>query len=370
MQFDGDFRPEFINITPDFLLITKDILENQQSLFSIINNNDVLIDSLSNKYDYNENVQAVYCSISKNIKKWSFKAGIRSEITQSVGKSLVLDKKNQKHYIDFFPTIYISHKINSKNNISFSYSDRIERPPYQYLDPFKWYITKYDYAQGNPFLNPSYIKNIELNYLHNNSFSAKIYYTCQNDKIGKYVVLDSLNIKNQIQKTDNFLNSKTYGISIYKLLKFKRLETVLQGNFTYSEFLSNRKEFSDLSGINGTFIMNNTFYISKKISLLCNLEEEIPGLYNYRTMENYFNLDIGANFIHSDKGFEARLLISDIFKTANPEYSYESGGIKQTYKNYYDSRFLKLVLVWKLGNWYNKSHQKPESSNIEEKGRL
>jgi len=343
---------------------------SNNDFFSVVNDNNVLIGSLSNKYNYNENVQAVYCSISKNIKKWSFKAGIRSEITQTVGKSLVLNEEHQNDYIDFFPTIYISHKINSKNNISFSYSDRIERPPYQYLDPFKWYITKYDYAQGNPFLNPSYIKNVELNYLHNNSFSAKIYYTYQNDKIGRYVVLDSLDIKNQIQKTDNFLNLNTCGVSIYKLLKFKLLETVLQGNFAYSEFLSNRKEFSDLSGINGIFIMNNTFNVGKKINILCNFEEQIPGLYNYRTMENYFRLDIGANYIHSDKGFEIRLLVSDIFKTANPEYYYESGGIKQTYKNYYDTRFLNLILVWKLGNWYNKSTKIYSPSNSEEQNRL
>jgi len=343
---------------------------SKNDFFYIVNNNNVLIDSLSNKYNYDENIQAAYCSISKNIKKWSFKAGIRSEITQTLGQSLVLNEQYQNDYIDFFPTIYISHKINDKNNISFSYSDRIERPPYQYLDPFRWYISKYDYAEGNPFLKPAYIKNVELNYLHNNSFSAKIYYTYQNDKIGRYVVLDSLNIKNQIQKTDNFLNSNTYGVNIYKLLKFKILETVLQGDFAYSEYLSNNKEFSNISGINGTLIMNNTFFVGKKFSLLCNLEEGIPGLYNYRTMKNYFRLDIGGNFIHSEKGFEVRLLVSDIFKTANPEYYYESGGIRQTYNNYFDTRALKLILVWKLGNWYNKSAKIYSPSNSEEKERL
>ncbi len=343
---------------------------SNNNFYNIVNNNHILITTLSNKFDYTENVQAVYYSMSKNINNWAFKAGIRSEISKTTGKSLITNEQHKNDYINFFPTIYISHKINNKNNMSFSYSDRIERPPYQYLDPFKWYITKYDYAQGNPFLNPSYIKNIELNYLHNNSLNAKIYYIYQNDKIGRYVVLDSLNIENQIQKTDNFLNVNTYGINIYKFIKLKKIETVLQGNFAYSEYLSNKKEFSNISGINGTIIMNNTYNISKKISLICNIEEGIPGLYDYRTMKNYFRLDIGVNFIHSDKGFKIRLLLSDIFKTANPEYYYESGGIKQTYKNYYDTRFLKLVLAWKLGNWYNKSKEIYSPSNTEEKERL
>jgi len=344
--------------------------ESNNNFYDVINNDKILNQSLSDKYSYDENVQAFYCSMSRNIQKWSLKAGVRSEITQTAGISQSNNKQHKNQYIDFFPTLYVAYKLNDKNRLSFSYAKRIDRPPYQYLNPFRWYISKYDYAVGNPFLKPSYINSFELNYLFNNTLSTKLYFTKQDDKIGRYVVLDSLDVLNQIQMTDNFLNVNNYGISIYKLLKFKIFETVLQGNFAYSEYLSNRKEFTDISGINGTFIMNNTIYIGKNINLLCNLEEAIPGLYNYRTTENYFRLDIGANYTNSGKGFEIRLFAGDIFKTASPRYYYESGGIKQTYKNYFDTRFLEILLVWKLGNWYNKTPQKPKSSNIEEKGRL
>ena len=343
---------------------------SDNNFYKVINSNNILIDSLSNKYNYTENIQAVYGSFSKKINNWIFKAGIRSEITQTNGKSFATNEEHKNDYVNFFPTIYISYKLNNKNNISLSYSDRIERPPYQYLDPFRWYITKYDYAQGNPFLKPSYVKNIELNLLHGNSFSSKIYYTNQTDKIGRYVVLDAENIENQIQMTDNFLNVSTYGLNIYKFIKIKKLETVLQGNFAYSDYLSNRKEFANISGYQGKIIMNNTLYVSKKFNLLFNFEEDIPGLYNYRTMENYFSIDIGANYINTKKGFEIRLYAGDILKTANPEYYYESNGIKQIYKNYYDTRFVRLALIWKLGNWYNKSDRIYEPSNSEEKERL
>jgi hypothetical protein len=344
---------------------------SNSEFFNIINDNDILEPSQSNQYNYTENVLAVYYSMEKDIRKWSFKAGIRSEITKTIGNSLITDKQHKDSYMDFFPSIYISYKLNNKNTISLNYADRIERPPYQYLDPFKWYISKYDYAMGNPFLKPSYIKNIELTYLLNNTFSTKIYYTDQNNKIGQYVILDSLNIMNQIQKTDNFLNVNTYGINIYKLLKsYSWLETVLQGNFAYSMYLSNKKEISDISGISGTIIMNNTIFINKTFQIVCNLEERIPSLYDYRSVNNFFKLDIGFNYIHSKKGFEARLVCSDIFKTANPKYSYISGGIKQIYQNYYDTRMLRLVLTWRLGNWYNNSSHISSPSNIDEKQRL
>lgn len=338
---------------------------------NIINDNNILDPSRSNKYNYTENVQSLYYTIEKNIKKWSFKVGIRSELTKTIGYSLNTNEQHKDSYIDFFPTIYLSHKLNDLSSISLSYADRIERPPYQYLDPFKWYISKYNYAMGNPFLKPSYIKNIELTYLLNNTFSTKIYYTEQDNKIGRYVVLDSLNIMNQIQKTDNFLNVNTYGISIYKLLKlYSWLETVLQGDFTYSEYLTNKKEFSNIYGINGTIIINNTIIINKEFQVVCNLEEGIPGLYDYRSKKNSFKLDMGFSYVNSKKGIEARLFVSDIFKTANPEYSYISGGIKQIYQNYYDTRMFRLVLTWRLGNWFNKTTQRSSPSNIDEKQRL
>jgi hypothetical protein len=344
---------------------------SSNNFYNTINYENILDTALSNKYSYTENVQALYYSMEKNLKKWSFKIGIRSEITQTIGNSLKTNEQHNNDYIDFFPTIYVTHKLDIKNKFSFSYAKRIERPPYQYLDPFKWYITKYDYAMGNPFLKPSYINSFELTYFYNNTFSSKIYYTYQDDKIGRYVVLDSLNIENQTQKTDNFLNVNSFGVNIYKFLKInKKIETVLQGNFEYSDYTSNKKEFSNTSGINGTAIINNTINLNDNFQMVCNLEEKIPGLYDYRTMNNSFKLDIGFNFIYNKKGLETRLLVADIFKTANPEYHYVSGGIKQTYKNYYDTRMLKIILVWRPGNWYNKTSKISSPSNIEEKQRL
>jgi len=343
---------------------------SNSNFFTVVNNINLIDSTLSNKYNYTENVHSLYYSMEKNIEKWSFKAGVRSEFSGTISNSVTLNEKNKNNFINFFPTLFISNKLNNKSNISLSYSERIERPPYQYLDPFKWYISKYDYSMGNPFLRPSYIKNLELTYFLN-TFSAKAYYTNQNDIIGRYVVLDSLNITKQIEKSDNFLNMNSYGINFYKYLRYKKLiEVVLQGNFAYNEYLSNRSEFANIAGLNGTFIMMNTFYVGNMFQVVCNIEERVPGLYYYRTMKNFFKFDIGFNFIHNKKGLEVRVLVSDVFKTANPEYSYISGGVEQIYKNYSDTRMLRVILSWRLGNWFNRTSSISSPSNLEEKQRL
>jgi hypothetical protein len=344
--------------------------KSNSNFYTIVNNANLMDSTLSNIYNYSENVNSLYYSIEKRLKKWSFKVGVRSEFSGTISNSVTLNEVNKNNYIDFFPTLFISNKLNNKSNISLTYSERIERPPYQYLDPFKWYISKYDYSMGNPFLRPSYIKNLELTY-YSNTFSTKIYYTHQNDIIGKYVVLDSLDITKQIEKSDNFLNMNSYGINVYKFLKYKKLlEIVLQGNFTYSEYQSNRSEFVNIAGVNGTFVMMNTFYVGNMLQFVCNIEEGIPGLYNYRTMKNYYKFDLGFNFIYNKKALEVRFLVTDVFKTANPEYSYISGGVEQIYKNYSDTRMLKVILSWRLGNWFNRTSSISLPSNSEEKQRL
>ncbi len=343
------------------------------NFFRIVNDNDLLDSSLSDKYTYEEKKQVVYFSIAKKIMNWSFKAGLRSEVTNTIGNSLTKKEAYKKNYTSFFPSLYVSNRLNDNNILSLSYAKRIERPPYQFLNPFRWYITKYDYSDGNPFLEPSFIDNFELRYLYGNTFVTKLYFSSQDDEIGKYVVLDSSNIELQVEKPDNFLNRRTYGLNLYKSLNIKKLkwlETVLQSDISYSEFISNRNEFDNISGLSGIFILNNTIFVKNKYQIVCKVQEKIPGLYDYRTIGNSFQLDIGLNYIITKKGLDIRLLFTDVFKTSESEYYYFSNGVKQVYKNYYDSQMLIVMFTWRPGNWYNKTLQLPSSSNAEEKGRL
>ena len=346
---------------------------SNSNFFNVFNGNNVLVSSLSDQYNYSENIQALYYSMEKNIKDWSFKVGLRDEITETNGESLATNQSHSNNYSKLFPTIYISHDLNEKNSLSISYSKRIDRPPYEYLDPFKWYISKYDYAIGNPFLQPSLINNVELSYINNNAFIAKLYYSNQANQFGKFVVLDSTNITNQIQKTDNFLNIQSVGINISESFRqFKWLESEIQTDFSYSNYLSNRKEFANTFGYGGSVTLNNTFFFNSKRTFqgIVNIEEIVPGIYDYRNKRNSFQLDMGLNYIFAKPRLELRLFTTDIFKSANPQYYYFSNSIKQEYQNYFDSRSIRLVIVYKLGNWFNKVKKAPSPSNTEEKQRL
>jgi hypothetical protein len=246
-----------------------------------------------------------------------------------------MKEKHSNNYVDFFPTAGISYDMGKAGNMSFQYSRRIERPKYQYLDPFKWYISKYDYSVGNPFLTPSYIRNVELSYLHGDSFESKIYYTHQKDKVGKLVVLDSLDYLSQVEIANNYLNVICFGLNLYKSFKpASWCSTVIQCDLAYQKYRSDKKEFENIKGFKGMITMDSTFSIGNSFQIMCNLTEDFPGLYDYRTRKNWFQADSGLNYINHKSEIQVRLYVCDIFKTANPQYSYNSDGVKQVYRNY------------------------------------
>jgi hypothetical protein len=324
----------------------------------------------SDIFSYSENIQALYANLSRQFAKWSFKTGLRAEATQTTGTSSSTGESHYSHYISLFPSARISIDFGKAGSLSLSYSKRIARPSFSKLDPFKWYISKYNYSVGNPFLTPSYIDNVELTYLLGDSFQASAYFTAQRDMIGSLVVLDSLNCLSSIEIANNYLDADSFGINLYKSFRPTAwYSAVIQGDFRYQNYFSSRSEFQSISGFGGMVTMNNTFSIGEMFQVTCDLSDNIPGLYSYRRYKNSFQADIGVTFIHSKSGITIGLLASDIFKSSSPEYYYVSDGVKQVYHNYYDSRSILLSFKWRFGNWFNRTVN-TSSSNDEEKQRL
>ncbi|WP_291906215.1 TonB-dependent receptor [Chitinophaga sp. CB10] len=151
-------------------------LETGAKFSSVSTNNLMLYDSLqggkyvraysqSDEFDYKEDVYAAYASYKKTINKTSFNLGGRMEYTRSNGYSHTMDSTVENNYLNFFPNIGVEQKLNDKNKLSLSYTRRIDRPEYGQLNPFIFYLDRYTYRKGNPFLKPQYTNTAELSYV-------------------------------------------------------------------------------------------------------------------------------------------------------------------------------------------------------------
>lgn len=122
--------------------------------------------ALSNRFQYTEQVNAAYFSVSG---KWGrgdrpktdLQVGLRAEHTHSEGKSLTLNQIVVREYLKWFPSLFISRPLSARQTLTVSYSYRIDRPNYQNLNPVRSYADPYAYYQGNPYLKPQFTHALE-----------------------------------------------------------------------------------------------------------------------------------------------------------------------------------------------------------------
>jgi hypothetical protein len=100
--------------------------------------------------------------------------GLRAEYTHVSGQQLVYNITNDTSYLQLFPTAYLSYQLNDKNSFEISYARRIDRPSYDQLNPFKFYLDPSTYKEGNPYLRPQTTHVIEIAHLWNNSVYTQL----------------------------------------------------------------------------------------------------------------------------------------------------------------------------------------------------
>ena len=168
----------------------------------------------SNEFNYKENIQAIYLNGTKKLnEKWETQLGFRLENTQTEGVSKTLNQKNTNSYTKLFPTFYLTYTPNETNSFSINYNKRINRPSYSRLNPFRWYNNPFSYSEGNPFLQPSFSNNLELNYTFNDNWSNSIYYSHTDNGFEQITIVDNTD---NIQKTiaQNYFKTTIIGISV------------------------------------------------------------------------------------------------------------------------------------------------------------
>ena len=191
--------------------IKASFIDSQSKLdFFDLNNGQVPVAELSDDYLYDEQVYAGYFSLSKDWEKWSLKAGLRAEQTESSGNSVALSTINELSYFELFPTLYVLHNVNENHSFAFDYSRKLTRPRYEDLNPFRTFVNENLFFDGNPNLLPNFSNNFNLNYTLKQEFFFDFYYRDNGNYISTLTFQDN---ENQTLRdvTQNVLESTSYG---------------------------------------------------------------------------------------------------------------------------------------------------------------
>jgi hypothetical protein len=142
--------------------------------FDVLTNNEWQNDSSrSNAFTYKENINAAYVTGYADYGKFQISGGVRAEQTLSEGISPTTGDRLKRSYVQLFPSVFILHKLAKNHALNLTYARRVNRPGYQDLNPFIYYLDKYTFQRGNPYLQPEISHNSELSY----SFMEALYVT-------------------------------------------------------------------------------------------------------------------------------------------------------------------------------------------------
>src|SRR4030095_4819378 len=148
-------------------------------------------DSRSNHFIYDENINAAYVTVNKQLKKWTLQGGLRVENTIAKGYQVTNDSTFKRNFTDLFPNVYITRTINDKNSLTLSFGRRITRPNYQDLNPFTFFLDSLSYRQGNPYLLPQFTSNIELSHTFKGKIITTLNYNNTTDVISQILKQNS-----------------------------------------------------------------------------------------------------------------------------------------------------------------------------------
>jgi hypothetical protein len=324
-----------------------------------------------NKFEYTENVQAVYVSGNKKINDhWESQLGLRMEATQTKTFTESLNQSTKSDYLKFFPTAYLSYKPNDNSTFTFSYSKRIDRPQFYDLNPNVTFLNPFQTIEGNPFLQPAFIDNLELTYTYK-KLESKFYFSDEDDMFNEIPITDP-DTKLIRFAIDNFINTQRYGISEnYVFDKFKWWTSTNAFDINYSISKSSLAiTQSQQKGFNSTISTNNDFSFNSNRTLLFNVNYwySFPGNDGFYKNKAMSSLSVAIQYLLLNKDLTISLKGSDIFRTEVININSRVNNVYNEGRYYRDKQAFQFSISYKFGNKKNKVEQR-ETGNEEERSR-
>lgn len=331
---------------------------------------------LSNRFLYDEWINAIYANYQMQAGPIGLQFGLRGEMTRLEGNQLgnaqVSDTSFVRTYTSLFPTFYASTKLDSAGNhgLNLTYGRRIDRPVFQDLNPFISPIDKFTFYTGNPNLLPTFSHNTSLTYSFKNLMNITLNHTITTDEIR-----ETLEIQNEIyySRPGNIASSQYLSLAVdgnipiakwYRINGYAEVAYVQFDSELYTQQLNSR-------GINGFVSLTNSFILKKDWSF------EISGRWlNNQTasqlvIQGYAMLNAGMRKrLFKGKG-DLRIAANDLF------YSRIGNGVinnlEQTdadWNSTFDSRSVTVSLSYRFGTSTNNRQRRNSSGSEVEQQRV
>lgn len=345
---------------------TSYVTTDNNALYENYENGDWVYDEdRSNRFQYNEYINAAYINGSKQFnKKWSGQLGLRLENTIGRGNQVTTGEKFDRNYTQLFPTAYVSYKQSENNQFVVSYGRRIQRPSYQDMNPFYFFLDKFTYQVGNPYLKPQFSHNIDLSHTFKGFLTTTMNYTNTTDIIMQVLEQDDATNSTFVQMS-NIARQQQIGLSVSAGMPVtKWWNTNIFMNGFYNAFEGNINGVDVALDAPG-FLANiqNNFKFKKGWGA------EVSGFFRSKTQEGVFTSYsmgqvsfAGSKQIMKGKG-TVRLNIRDPLDLQKFRGSSQYGTVDVQVQNQWDNRTVYASFTYRFGKPIQGQPQKRKNGS-------
>lgn len=335
------------------------------------------IEAYYNKFDYDEQIHALYGTYGTRINNFSAQAGLRGEYFFSRSTTTPAPSENSKQpvenkYFQLFPSVYLAYSLPNNNEIQLNYTRRIDRPRGRMINSFRDYSDSTNISYGNPALKPEITSAFELNYIKNwddHTLSSSLYYRFNNDDIERVSFIRNGQMESTFM---NLTKEHDFGVELIsrnKLFKILNLTSTL--NMYYNKLDGSvyenplypdvRVELPELTSFSWDARMIANLMFSSTFS------GQITGRYRSAELlaqgERHarYSMDAGLRKTFFDKRLSLNFNIRDIFNTRGFKGTTWGDGFYQYSERQRRGRMFGLTLTYSFGNMRPKKIERPSS---------
>lgn len=316
---------------------------------------------------YREWVPALYAMYKTQYQKLNMAIGLRAEYTVAKGVSKKYNTTLiDTQYANIFPNAKCQYALSDQWKLGASYAYKINRPLYQDLDPFLWYLDSLTSIQGNAQLVPEYIHQQELS-LSYKTYALRYGFALSENTITS-VMKPGINGVNAVVFTkDNIQHRHTHTFAVD--LPFEK------NNYSsFTTFAVNAYQFKDSRPAYQSLQSQAQFYLytyhAYKIPSWCTTE--LTAEYYSRSADGFTqrrpylsaSLSLSRSFLKNE-ALQVNLMWNDMARTARWAGLFQVNTYSNDYNQRFTTNYVRLTLTYSLTSKIASTYQNKNVNEAE-----
>jgi len=135
--------------------------------------------AFTNHFLYKQTIHSLFGTYERPFGDFTLLGGLRLEDVQVDTNQLTSSLRDSNDYFRAYPTLHLAYKVSDSQQLTASYSHRVQRPQPQDLNPYVIFIDPFNFRQGNPNLKPQETHSLEAGYQYRSNgtfYLATAYY--------------------------------------------------------------------------------------------------------------------------------------------------------------------------------------------------